>query len=48
MSQGFVELPYSATKITVDVPQIPEPANMLLLGSGLIGLAAARRRRNKK
>jgi PEP-CTERM motif len=49
VSQGFLELPYSATKITVDVPVIPEPASMILLGTGLLGLAVrARSKRSKK
>lgn len=49
-SQGFVDSPYSARKITVDIPsqEVPEPATMLTFGAGTALLAAHRRRRAKK
>ncbi len=34
-------------KITADIASVPEPGTLLLLGSGLVGLAFARRKLNK-
>jgi len=48
---GFVETPYSAQKVTVDLPtqtEVPEPATLLTFGAGTALLAAHRRRRAKK
>ena len=49
-AQGFIDSPYSARKITVDIPsqEVPEPATMLTFGAGTALLAAHRRRRAKK
>ena len=49
-AQGFIDSPYSARKITVDIPTqaIPEPATLLTFGAGTALLAEHRRRRAKK
>jgi hypothetical protein len=48
-TQGFIDAPYSAQKITAEIPtEVPEPATMLTFGAGTALLAAHRRRRAKK
>lgn len=47
-NKDFIAIDYALLTVNGDIEPVPEPASMLLFGTGIVGLAGSRLRRKKK